>query len=160
MRLKVLLNKFEDTSYILKDENGNEIGLEELSRGAECELLEQNVISSTIEKDRLVITIELPKPKEKITYTPKFQIGERIYKCDINTLTGDDTNGLYFSLYGKKIAITKINEITISKDEILYSVNGFSGLYPENSLFKTKEELLNAIVNQIKNSVDKLDDLE
>lgn len=40
MKVKELLNKFEDVSYVLKDENGNEIGLEELSRGEECKLFE------------------------------------------------------------------------------------------------------------------------
>lgn len=112
------------------------------------------------EKDILIITIEPPKTKEKVTYTPKFQMGELVYKCEVNNLTDNDTNGWYFNFIGKKIAITKINNITITKDEILYGVDGFSGLFSEKSFFKTKEEMLNAIVNQIKNSVDKLDDLD
>lgn len=159
MRLKVLLNKFEDTSYVLKDENGNEIDFETSSTKVKNSLLEKNVISSTIEKDYLVITIELPKPKEKITYTPKFQIGEFVYKCVVDNIIMYD-NSIYFKIDEQKIAITKINEIKITNDSVLYRIDGFSYDYEEKDLFKTKEELLNAIVNQIKNSVDKLDDLE
>ena len=72
MKVKELLSKVENVGWILREENGNEINFEKLTSEEENTLKNQEVISFDIEKDYLAITIQMPKPKEKQTFTPKF----------------------------------------------------------------------------------------
>ena len=143
MKLKELLSKVENVGYLLKEENGNEIETDKLTQAEENKLMEQKVISFDVVKDYLEITIEMPKPKEKQTLTPAFNIGQKVYHFD-----------------GNKIKTTKIDTIKFSSKGIHYGVEYHSYLVSKSDLFETKEELLQYFDKLIKNAVDKLEDIE
>lgn len=143
MKLKELLSKIENVGYVLKEENGNEIEWDKLTQAEESKLMEQNVISFDVVKEDLEITIEMPKPKEKQTLTPAFNIGQKVY---------------HFK--GNEIKTTKIDTIKFSSIGIQYGVEYYPYLVSKVDLFETKEELLQYLDKLIKNAVDKLEDIE
>lgn len=143
MKLKELLSKVENVGYLLKDENGNEIEFDKLTQAEESKLMEQNVISFDVVKEDLEITIEMPKPKVKQTFTPAFNIGQKVYFFD-----------------GNKIKTTKIDTIKVISIGIQYGVEYHPYLVCQADLFETKEELLQYFDKLIKNAVDKLEDIE
>jgi hypothetical protein len=143
MKLKELLSKVENVGYVLKEENGNEIEFDKLTQAEENKLMEQNVISFDVVKEDLEITIAMPKPKEKQTFTPKFNLGQEVYYFD-----------------GNKIKTTKIDTIKFSSIGTQYGVECYSYLVSQVDLFETKEELLQYFDKLIKNAVDKLEDIK
>lgn len=159
MKLKELLSKVENVGYVLKEEDGNEIETDKLTQAEENKLMEHNVISFEVVKGDLEITIEMPKPKEKQTFTPKFNLGQKVYFCSINFGT---CNRWSASLLNHcKIEVTKINGIKFSENGTRYDVDCNScRLVCECELFETKEELIEHINKMMKITVEQLEDIE
>jgi hypothetical protein len=110
-------------------------------------------------KEDLEITIEMPKPKEKQTFTPKFNIGQEVYYCSINF--GSCTRWNAPILNDSKISHTKINGIKFTNGGARYDVecNNYR-LVSECELFETKEELIEHINKMVKIAVEQLEDIE
>lgn len=156
MKLKELVNKMENVSYVLKDENGNEINSP--TPNEESKLMEQNVISFDVVKEDLEIIIEMPKTKEKQTFTPKFNLGQTVYFCsDLIGGIGKYRVNFYDDIFIKP---TKINGIKFSENGTRYDVDCKSSrLVCERELFETKEELIEHINKTIKRAIDQLEEI-
>lgn len=159
MKLKELVSKMENVGYVLKEENGNEIEFDKLSMAEESKLMEQNVISFDVVEKDLEITIEMPKPKVKQTFTPKFNLGQKVYFCS-NFISGKGKYRVNFQ-NDSFMATTKINGIKFSENGTRYDVDCKSTrLVCECELFETKEELIEYINNTINQAVDQLEEIE
>lgn len=160
MKVKELLSKVENIGYILKEENGNEIDFEKLTIEDENTLKNQEVISFDIEKDNLVITIQMPKPKEKQTFTPKFNIGQKVYYCSY-LISGNCSNKEKIVFRNDSyIKLTTIDGIKFCKTGVRYDVECSYYLVNEDQLFETKEELLQHLNNLINQAVGNLENVE
>lgn len=156
MKVKELLSKVENVGYILKEENGNEIDFEKLTIEDENTLKNQEVISFDIEKDNLVITIQMPKPKEKQTFTPKFNIGQKVYYCSY-LIYGDHSGKekIDFNRDGF-MALTEIKGIKFDIFGVRYDVKCYDYLVQADQVFETKEELLQHLNNLMGKAVEQL----
>lgn len=158
MKVKELLSKVENVGYILKEENGNEIDFEKLTIEDENTLKNQEVISFDIEKDNLVITIQMPKPKEKQTFTPKFNIGQKVYYCP-NLVSINNKEKVVFR-DKSFIKITTVKGIKFDTLGARYDVECYDYLVCACELFETKEELLQHLNNLINQAVGNLENVE
>lgn len=156
MKLKELVSKMENVGYVLKDENGNEVNSP--TPNEESKLMEQNVISFDVVKEDLEITIEMPKPKVKQTFTPKFNLGQNVYHCSINF--GSCNHWYAPILNDGKIKVTKINGVKFTNYGTRYDIDcNTCHLVCENELFETKEELIEHINKMVKIAVEQLEEI-
>lgn len=161
MKLKELLSKVENVGYLLREENGNEIEFDKLTQAEEDKLMEQNVISFDVVKNDLDITIEMPKSKEKQTFTPKFNLGQEVYFCP--TLICMNATGKYRVTFHNDVVIqpTKINGVKFTQIGVQYDVGCKSTrLVCEGELFETKEEIKNFLNENITKGLEQLEDIE
>lgn len=160
MKVKELLSKVENVGYILKEENGNEIDFEKLTIEDENTFKNQEVISFDIEKDNLVITIQMPKPKEKQTFTPKFNIGQRVYYCSYLISENYSNEEKVVLRNDSIITTTTVLGIKFDRTGVRYDVNCRNYLVNEDQVFETKEELLQHLNNLMGKAVGNLEDVE
>lgn len=123
--------------------------------------MEQNVISFNVVKEDLEITVEMPKPKVKQTFTPKFNLGQEVYYCSELIYQGN-TNKYKVAFHNDSfIKPTKINGIKFYENGTNYDVDCKSSrLVCERELFETKEELIEHINKIIKQAVDQLEEIK
>lgn len=160
MKVKELLSKVENVGWILREENGNEINFEKLTSEEENTLKNQEVISFDIEKDYLAITIQMPKPKEKQTFTPKFNIGQKVYYCS-HLISGNCTSkDKIVFMNNCFIELTTINGVKFDNFGVRYDIKCYDYLVSEKQLFETKESLLQHINNLMGQAVENLEDIE